>query len=174
MIGKKLKLMIVHHRGTLPSFTYFSPSGIQTFLKITLRAEAVKSVWSGQHMLWRFQLGRLWTRPRGHWHGIFSRASIWAGDRIELCGHCPVKCNNSSKAAEKPMVFFFPTLPVIYRSKMCCGRWQGGVFITWEDMSTSPPWNILKGFHSDNTMQLNKYVTFPQKVKLSYILVSRY
>lgn len=32
-------------------------------------------------------------------------------DSIELCGHCPVKCNNASQAEEKPKVLFFRAAP---------------------------------------------------------------
>lgn len=34
---------------------------------------------------------------------VSGTASIWAGDRIELCGPRPVKCNKESKAERSPM-----------------------------------------------------------------------
>lgn len=39
------------------------------------------------------------------------RAFNLSVDRIELCGHCPVKCNNGNMAEGKPLVLFFRTSP---------------------------------------------------------------
>lgn len=67
---------------------------------------------------------------------------LWAGNRIDLCGHCPVKCNEESKSVK---VFFqWPELHIAHNSITAAGtnavmfsyRGQAGLHLCPRNKST--------------------------------------